>query len=334
MTPHSSRRARRQLWLAKLLLSATALMLAAGSAPAQDYPAKPVRIIHAYPGGPMDAATRALGERLSLLWKQPVLVEPRPGANEVIAADAVAKSPADGYTLFIGTESTFANNPYLFTTLPYDTQRDLVPVSQLYNIQFGLIVNGKLPVQSMADFVALMKKEGDRRSYASTGAGTALHLGMESLRQASGIQITHVPYKSPGQAIQDLVGGTIDAVMGSTQIAVPFSADGRLRMLAISGAERQKVLPSVPTFAQAGFPQIDAHTFVGLAVPAGTPEAVQARLQADFATVLKSAEFRQKVMEPNGYDAVAGTPAQFREFLSRKRPQVQQQIRALGVKLD
>jgi tripartite-type tricarboxylate transporter receptor subunit TctC len=271
---------------------------------------------------------------LSAIWQQPALVDPRPGANEIIAADLVAKAPADGYTLFIGTESTFANNAYLFSKLPYDPLRDLVPVSRLYDIQFGLIVNGKLPASSMAEFVALMKKEPGKYNYASTGAGTAPHLGMESLRQATGIPIMHVPYKGTPQVIQDLLGGTVDAVMGSTQIAAPYAADGRLRMLAISGSERQKIMPSVPTFTEAGFPQVDVRTFVGLAVPAGTPDAIRTRLQADFATVLRSSDFRQKVLEPNGYDAVTSTPAEFREFLARKRPQVQQQIRALGIKLD
>ena len=321
----------------QLLLSVLALLLlalTAGSAGAQDYPARPVRIVHPYPGGPLDAAIRALGDRLSVQWKQPIVIDARPGANEIIAADVVAKSPPDGHTLFIGTESTFASNAYLFTKLPYDPVRDLQPVSQLYDIQFGLIVRGGLPVRNVAEFVALMKKEGEQHTYASTGPGTALHLGMESLRQATDIQITHVPYKATTQVMQDLLGGRIDAVMGSTQIAAPFAADGRLRMLAISGAARQKVLPSVPTFAEAGFPQVDVRTFVGLAVPAGTPEPVLARLQADFATVLKSAEFREKVLEPNGYDAVASTPAQFREFLARKRAQVQSQIRALGVKVE
>lgn len=317
----------------RLLLAMSAALMAA-SALAQDYPSRPVRIVHPYPGGPVDASTRVLAERLSAMWKQPVLVDPRPGANEIIAADLVAKAPADGYTLFIGTESTFANNAYLFSRLPYDPLRDLVPVSQLYDIQFGLIVNGNLQARDMAEFVALMKKEPGKYNYASTGAGTALHLGMESLQQATGIQITHVPYKGTPQVIQDMLGGTIDAARGSTQIAAPYAADGRLRMLAISGAQRQKIMPSVPTFTEAGFPQVDVRTFVGLAAPAGTPDAIQTRLQADFATVLRSAEFRQKVLEPNGYDAVTSTPAQFREFLARKRPQVQQQIRALGVKLD
>ena len=323
-------RRRSLLWL----LSVLVLAGTTSAAIAQDYPARAVRIVHPYPGGPLDAAIRALGDRLSVLWKQPIVIDTRPGANEILAADVVAKSPPDGYTLFIGTESTFANNAYLFSKLPYDPLRDLLPVSQLYDIQFGLIVRGGLPVHSVAEFVALMKKAGEQHTYASTGPGTTLHLGMETLRQATDIQLTHVPYKATTQVMQDFLGGRIDAVMGSTQIAAPFAADGRLRMLAISGAARQKVLPSVPTFAEAGFPQVDVRTFVGLAVPAGTPEAVQARLQADFASVLKSAEFREKVLEPNGYDAVANTPAQFREFLARKRPQVQQQIRALGVKVE
>lgn len=301
---------------------------------AQEYPVRPVRIVHPYPGGPIDASVRVIAERLSAIWKQPVLVDPRPGASEIIAADIVAKSPADGYTLFVGTESAFASNAYLFSKLPYDPLRDLAPVSQLYDVQFGLIINGKLPARTVAEFVELTKKDPGKYNYASTGVGNALHLGMESFQQATGSRITNVPYKAAGQVIQDLLAGTVDAVMGSTQIAAPYAADGRMRMLAISGVARQPVMPSVPTFAEAGFPQVNVHTFVGLAAPAGTPDSIVARLQADFATVLKSAEIRQKVLEPNGYDAVASSTAQFRDFLAIKRPQLQQQIRALGIKLD
>lgn len=313
-------------------------LVAFGTGPgvrAQDYPAKPVRLVHPYPGGPIDASLRVIADRLSAVWKQPVLVDPRPGASEIIAAEIVAKAPPDGYTLFAGTESTFANNAYLFSKLPYDPVRDLAPISELYDVQFGLIVSGKLlAAHSVAEFAALAKQNPGKFNYASTGVGNALHLGMESLLQATGTQITHVAYRTTGQVIQDMLGGAVDALMGSVQIAAPYAADGRMRMLAISGPRRQPALPSVPTFTEAGFPQIEVQTFVGLAAPAGTPEAILTRLQADFAAVVKSPQYRQTVLEPNGYDAVANSQAQFREVLAAKRPQVQRQMRSLGIKLD
>ncbi|MGO4396377.1 Bug family tripartite tricarboxylate transporter substrate binding protein [Variovorax sp. M-6] len=318
--------------IARALLASTLAVLSPGAF--AEYPEKPVKIVHAYPGAPLDAAVRFMADKLALAWKQPVLVDTRPGASEIIAGNTVAKAAPDGYTLFVGTEANFANNQYLFSKLPFDAERDLLPISELYEAPFCVIVPGDLPARTLREFVGLVQGKGADYMYASTGAGGPNHMAMESLRRSLDIDMQHVPYKVGPQLMQDLVTGRVSTLIAGVFTAAPYVESGRLRVLAVSGARRQKSLPATPTFAEAGYPEIDLRTFAGLAAPRGTPAAIVARIQKDVEVILKSDEFQQKVGEPFGYVPVASTPAAFAEFLKVKRQSAKAQIEALHLKLD
>ena len=173
-----------------------AAFVAPGAVLAGDYPAKPVTLVHAYPGFALDAVTRAIAEKLQAKWGQPVVVDTRPGGNEVISANTVAQAAPDGYTILVGTESTFLNNPILYKSLPYDPATALEPVSQLFKIQFGLLVRGDLPAQNVEEFDALMKTEGRKHTFGSFGVGHMMHLGMEKYLHAPGIEMKHIPYSN------------------------------------------------------------------------------------------------------------------------------------------
>lgn len=313
---------------------AAALLVAAPLARGAEFPSGPVRLVHGYPGGLVDMATRVLAEQLTLIWKQPVVVDPKPGGNELIAGDAVAKAPGNGQTLYVGTEATFANNPNLYTKMPFDPAVDLLPVTELFEVRFGLVVRGDLPVQNLAEFVALMKKDGAKYSYASSGIGGPLHLAMEGFRRTAGFEMTHVPYKVLSQVMQDLMGGRVDAVFVSAGAALPFVASGRLKILAVTGATRLKTAPAVATFAELGYPGVDYKTSLGMAVPKGTPPALVRRIQADVKAVLWSREFAEKVLVPNDIEPVGSEPAQFGALMAQRRAAAQRLIKSLNIQLD
>jgi len=314
--------------------SACSAVLLPQLARAADEPTGPVRIVNPYPGGVVDVAARALAEQLAQRWKVPVVVEPRPGANEMLAADAVAKAPKDGRTLFIGTEASFANNLYLYSKLAYEPDVDLVPVTELFEVRLGLIVRGDLPVHTLKEFVERMKREGSAHTYASSGPGGPLHLAMEQFRRTAGFEMTHVPYKTIAQMMQDLMGGRIDASFLGVASSAPFLANGRLRLLAVSGATRAREAPDVPTFAELGYPAADYRTSIGLAVTGGTPAAKLKQLDADVKAVLESPAFIERVMVPNGLEPVASGPESFARSIAARRAQAQRLIRALDIRMN
>lgn len=301
---------------------------------ASDFPSGPVRVVHGYPGGLIDVAARVLADGLATAWKQPVVVDPKPGGNELIAGDAVAKSKGDGLTLLVGTETTFANNPHLYSKMPFDPVTDLVPVSELFEVRFGLVVRADLPVQSLPEFVALMKKDGVKHSYASSGVGGPLHLAMEDFKTTAGFDITHVPYKVLPQVLQDLLGGRIDAVFLSAGTVLPFVAKGQLKMLAVTGAARLKSAPGIPTFAESGYAKVDYKTSVGVAVPKGTPPAVVQKIHTDIRAVVRSKAYVDKVLAPSDIDPIASEPGAYAGQMAQRRATTQKLIQALNIKLD
>ena len=297
---------------------------------AADFPSMPVRIISPYPAGSVDTVIRGLAERLAVVWKQPVVVEAKPGANEILAADAVAKAVPDGHTLFIGTESTFATNPLIYK-LPYDAINGLVPVSELVGMRMALVVRPGLTVDSLPSFIALMKRDGAKYSYGSGGAGSPLHLLTESLRQSAGFEMQHVPYKVLPQALQDMFGERLDVIFLSAATAFPMVASGRLKILAITGSTRVK---NVPTFEESGFAaQVDS-SFLGMALPRGAPPALVARIQADVAKVLRSPEFNTAVLQPQDLILVASEPAQFEARIAARSKSAGELIRKLNIKAE
>jgi len=303
-------------------------------AAAQSYPTKPVRLVVPYPpGGPVDGVARGLADRLSKVWNQPVVVENRVGANEVIAADLVAKSTPDGYTILAGADPAFATNEFLFKKLPYHPRTDLVPVSRVAFVNMALIVNGNFPASSMQEFVALVRANPGKYNY-SAGAGTAAHVHFDAFLRQQKLEMTHVAYKGVAPALQDLLAGQIQATMGGITTAKPHLPSGKLKLLAINGNARARSLPDTPTFAEAGFPNTEAYFYVGLAVPRGTPkEIVDAIAQANR-QVVSDPGFAEKTLEPFAYEPLSETPEQFAAFLVGDRAKAEKKIRDAGASLE
>lgn len=319
----------------KYLLGACLLALSGAMAHAQSFPNKPVKLVVPYPAGaPVDNFARGLGEALGAAWGQPVVVDNRPGANEIIAATAVAKAPSDGYTLLLGSDAAFTHNAFLYNKMPYDADKDLVPVTRAVHFNMVLITKSDLKTPTLQDFVALMKKEGGKHSYASAGSGGTTHQAMESLKREAAFEMVHVPYKGIAPAMQDMLGGSIDAMIAGATAAIPHLQGGKVKVLAIAGTKRAKALPEVPTFAEAGYPNVVANLYLGLAAPAGTPAAVVDKIRADVQKALQNKAFLDKHVDPYGYEPIGDTSQQFAAFLKQDKKVSGQRIKDLGVKLD
>lgn len=315
--------------------TALAAMLAAGQALAQTYPSRPVKILVPYPaGGPADVLVRGLGQRLSEIWGQPVLVDNRPGANEMIAAEAVAKSPGDGYTFLVASDSVFTLNPHLYSKVPYDTVRDFLPVSRLVTANLMMVTRPDFPAANMRELIEQVKKNPNKFTYASVGAGGVNHLPMAWLSNQNGLAMQHIPYKGLPPALQDLVAGRVDMMVAVIGGAMPFVNDGRLKAIAVAGKSRAVVAPNVPTYAEAGFPNFDASFYFGVAAPRGTPPDIAAKFAAEAAKVVATPEFKAKFLTNLGFEPVTETPEQFANFLKGDRELAAQKVKVSGAKLD
>ncbi|WP_108610588.1 tripartite tricarboxylate transporter substrate binding protein [Aminobacter sp. MSH1] len=299
------------------------------------YPSREVTMLVPYTaGGPTDLLARALGAALGAIWKKPVVIDNRPGGSETIAAQAVVHADPDGYTLLFGADPTFAGNMYLYSKLPYDTDEDLVPVVHLANVFMGLSVSSSLGVSSMKEFIELASKNPKNYSYGSSGIGSTTHLAMDEIAHDQHIELIHVPYKGTSQAVQDLVGGRIQAMLSNGLVTLPFIKTGELRMLAFDGTTRNAGYPNVPTFAEAGYPQVSAGYFYGLAAPANTPKAVIDKIAADVKTVLADKEFVAKHFSPLGLIPVGTGPEDFTKFIGDQRAIMKRRVEVSSVKLD
>jgi len=315
-------------------LLATVCMLSA-QAMAQGFPAKPVKIVVPYPaGGPVDGVARGLADRLSKIWNQPVMIDNRGGANEVIAADLVTKAPADGHTILFGSDSSFSANQFLFKKLPYNPLTDLVPVSRVTFVNMVFIVDGSLPVSNMKEFVALVKANPGKYNYGSAGAGSPTHLHFDAFLQQNGMQMTHVAYKGIAPAVQDMLGGQIQAMTAGATAATPYLASGKMKILAVNGNKRAKSIPNVPTLAEAGFPNAETYFFLGLAVPKGTPKTVIDEIASANRKALADPVFVEKTLDAFAFEPVGETPEQFAAFLVKDRAIEEKKIRDANVKLD
>src|SRR5881394_429194 len=254
---------------------ALALLLAcvAVAAQAQTWPSKPVRIVVAYPpGGGIDVMGRQLAEKLTGMWGQPVVVENKPGANTILAADTVAKSAPDGNTVLFTTDATFSINPHLYAKLPYDAERDFIPVTMLVLLQQLLVANPSLPASSLAELIALAKSKPGTINYASYGSGSQPHLSGEMLKYKAGIDLVHVPYKGISLAVPAVMAGEVQLTFAGIATSMPQLKSGRIKALAIGGSQRSPLLPQVPTFAELGYPEVETHAWFGLFLPAGTSD--------------------------------------------------------------
>jgi tripartite-type tricarboxylate transporter receptor subunit TctC len=292
-------------------------MLLTVSAQAQNYPVKPVRIIVPYAaGGPYDEIVRTLGQRLTEIWGQAVVVENRGGAGGNIGAEVVAKAAPDGYTLLIGNAGPITVNPTLFKKLPYDPQRDLAPVSMVNASRMVLSVHPSLPAKNVKDLVALAKASPGRVSFASSGVGNLQHLGMELLRVQAGVTMNHVPYKGAAPAFVDLISGQVDSMFANIVGTMPHLRTGRVRAIAVSSAARSPLLPDVPSVAET-YKGFDIPTWSGIFAPAGTPREIIARLNGDLNKVLQRADVKERFAN-QGSESTPGTPEALAEHVRKE----------------
>ena len=322
----------------KPLLAASLAAVALGVSTvgdAQPYPSKPIHIVVPYTaGGPADLLVRGLGIKLAEKWGQQVVVENRPGANEIIAAEAVAKAAPDGYTLLVASDAVFTLNASLYSKLPYDPVKDLAPVSKLVTANLLLVTRPDFPANSVKEFIDYAKQNPGKLSYGSVGAGGVNHLAMSWFNSLNGLQMEHVPYKGLVQALQDVITGRIDTMFAVIGGALPFVQSNKLKALAVSGKARSGVLPNVPTFAEVGYPSFDASFYFAVAAPAGTPRDIVTKFASEASQIVNSAEFREKYLTQLGFEPVGDTPDQFAAFLVNDRKIGAEKVKTSGAKLD
>jgi len=312
-------------WL--LLMLAAAVQIAV----AQSYPTKPVRLLVPYPpGGPVDAVGRIIGQPLGALLGQNIVVENRSGAGGSVGADAVARAAPDGYTMLIGNTGPMTVNPVLQPKLPYDPQKDFHPVTWLVSAQMVLVVHPSLPVRSVKELVALARAHPGSLNYGSAGVGNLTHLGMELFQSMAKMKVNHVPYKGVAPAYVDLMSGELGLMFGNISGPLEYIRAGRMRVLAVSSTKRSPVLPQVPTVAET-YPGFDLVTWMGIFVPAGTPDAIRARLHGDIVEVLQRPEVRERLVGL-GNEVVAGDAEKLAAHISRELALYAKIIRSAGIK--
>ncbi len=286
---------------------------------AQPFPAKPVRFIVPYPpGGPLDEVARAVAQKLTPVWGQQVLVDNRSGAGGSIGADAVAKSPPDGYTMVLANSGPITVNVTLRRDLPYDPVKDLAPVTQIISGPMVLVVHPSLPVKSVKELIALARAHPGKLNYASAGIGNLQHLGMEHLQALAGIRMNHVPYKGAAPAFIDTLSGRIDLQFANIVGVLPHVENRRVRAIAISAARGASVLPGVPGVG-ATLPQFDIDGWMGVFVRAGTPPEVISKLHRDLAAAVQSPDFRERFAK-RGADVVVGGPEGLAKIVREEIP--------------
>ncbi|HEY8251235.1 MAG TPA: tripartite tricarboxylate transporter substrate binding protein [Burkholderiales bacterium] len=305
-------------------------ILLAGTANAQ-YPAKPLRLIVPFaPGGSTDIFARLIAERAQAPLGQPVVVENRAGAAGNIGAEAVVRSAPDGYTLLMATTGVMAINNALYKSMTYDAAKDLEPVVYVASITNVLIVPPDSPAKSVAELIALAKKEPGKLTFASSGAGASTHMSAELFKSMAGIDILHVPYKGSGPAMPDLMSGRVSMMFENAPGAVSHIKAGKLRALAQTGLKRSSALPEVPTVAESGVPGYESLSWSGIAVPAGTPRAVIDRLNKDLNSILAMADMRQKLAE-QGADTIGGPPEAFAAHIRAEREKWSRVIKTANI---
>jgi len=299
-----------------ILLAAIAVANVHAQAPGANYPAKQIRVIVPFPaGGPTDAIARAIGQKLSETWGQPVIVDNRPGAGGNIGTELAAKSPADGYTLFIGTVAN-AINQSLFAKLPFDFVRDFAPVTQNYVTGLILAVHPSLPAHTVKELIALAKANPGQLSYSSSGVGGTPHLAGELFNSMAGVKMVHVPYKGSAPAMADLLGGHIQLTFDNMLTVLPQVKAGKLRGLAVTMTTRSPLAPELPTVAEAGLKGFEVKSWNGVVVPTGTPKEIIARLNGEIVRILRQPDLREKFLV-QGVELVPTTPEEFGAFIKQ-----------------
>ena len=314
------------------ILVLIALALASAAANAQPYPAKPIRIVVGFvPGGGSDFIARLISAKLTESLGRPVIVENRPGAGAAIATEWVAKSPADGYTLLLGSAGPFGIIPALNPKTPYDALRDFDPLTLVVIMPFVMTVHPSLPVRNVKELIALAKAKPGQLNFGSPGHGSTNHLANEMLKVMSKIDITHVPYKGVSAAMTDVIAGQIQILSGDLTTLLPPAKAGRLRAIAVTSAKRSSIAPEIPTIAESGVPGYDTSGWFGMVAPAGTPRAVIERLNTEIIKGITTPESRERLSTLGG-EVVANTPAEFAAYIRADHTKWAKLVATTGLK--
>ena len=301
---------------------------------AATYPTKPVRLVVPFPpGGPLDVTGRAIAQKLSEAWGQPVVVDNRPGAGGNIGAELVAKAPADGYTVVMGALSTHAVNPSLYAKMPYDAVKDFAPITLVAITPNVLVVNAALPVNSAREFVVYAKANPGNVAFGSGSNGSAGHLAGELFKVETGADMLHVPFRGAAPAMQALLAGDTQIMFDNLASSMPQVKAGKLRALAVTTAQRSKLVPELPTMAEAGLAGFDISTWFGLLAPAGTPPEIVAKWNAEVTKILNAPEMRER-LNAQGAEPTPTTSAEFAAFIQREIPKYARIVKASGAKVD
>lgn len=302
---------------------------------APDYPSRPLTYVVPYaPGGAADAFARQLAHALAARLGQPVVVDNRAGANGNIGSAQVARGPADGYTLLLGTASTVAINPHLYgPRMPYDPLKDLQPVSATHAMVNVLVVGAATPYKSVADLIAAAKARPGSLSYASAGVGNTMHLAGEQFRTQAGIDIVHVPYKGGAPAVNDVLAGQLPMMFNNLPAVLPLVRSGKLRALAVASRQRSPLLPEVPTLHEAGLREFESIVWNGVFVKAGTPPDIVSRLSREITAALNDTALRQS-LEQQGYEVTPSTPEQFSQRVRTDFPRWGALVNQSGARAD
>jgi tripartite-type tricarboxylate transporter receptor subunit TctC len=321
----------------RVAASGIALALVAAAAPvarAQGYPNKAIRLICPFPpAGAVDIASRAIATELARGLGVPVNVENKPGAGGNIGGVEAARSPADGYTLFMTTSGINGINPALYAKMPFDPNRDLVPVVALVSLNNVLVVHPSVKANSVAELIALAKEQPGRINYASSGSGTSIHMSGEMFKFLTKTDMQHIPYKGSAPAVTDLLGGQVMVMFDNVPSALPHIKTGKLRALATTGGKRDPALPDLPTIAEAGVAGYESGVWFGLLAPAGTPKDVIARINAEAVKATRSPDFIKRMSEL-GYNILGGTPEEMGRMLEAEVTRWAPIVKASGAKAD
>ena len=318
--------------LSTMLCTAAALAAFSAAAYAQSYPSKPIRMVVPFAaGGPTDVYARSVGQELSRILGQPVIVDNKPGAGGNLGADFVAKSAPDGYNIVLGAVGAFAVNMTLYPKMPYDVLRDFAPVSLIAIVPMMLVVNPALPVKTPRDLVELAKARPGQLTYGSAGNGTSVHMSTEMFKALTGIDMVHVPYKGVAPAMTDLIGGQLQLMFSDATSAIPHAKSGKFRPVAVT--RRIEVMPEIPTFAELGYAGYDPTVWYGVFAPAGTPRDIVVKLNGAIAKALQAPEVRERLIS-QGANPVSNSPEEFTVFVRDEIARWGKVVKASGARVD
>jgi tripartite-type tricarboxylate transporter receptor subunit TctC len=317
-----------------LILAALVVAITAPAAAAQAFPSKPIRIVvPSAPGDGSDLIARAIGQKLSEAWGQPVVIDNRPGAGGRIGSEVAAKSAPDGYTWIMANAGSHGINAAVYTNLPFDVERDFAPITQIMRAPNVLVVSPSLGVNTVPEFIALLKKNPGKYTYGSGGNGSSAHMSAELFKMMAGVDLVHIPYKGATPALTDLIGGQIAMFLGNLPPTMPFIKNGQVKALAVTSLKRSPQLPNVPTLDEAGLKGFETIAWFGLLAPAGTPKDIIDKTYAEVARIIQLPDIRERIIALGG-EPVGNRPEEFAAIIHSDVVKWKKVAAAAHVKVD